>query len=171
MSLALLPPEIIHLVTNQICLPDAARVSLCCRGLFVLLGREYYPALEVTQRNKLQPLDFLQIIARGVPTLFFCHSYSHLHPADRVGPPGPALQPSLCHVSRIVYNLISGRILVGSPTTIPTSTIYSWPWSVIISVSNTVFPLPYGRLEASSQLIGRKARYPKKLSLSKTRFV
>lgn len=88
-----LPPEILQLIADDLQLSDATSFSLCNRRLSIVFGSKYCTQLHASHNNASQRSRFLLALARDIPSWFFCHWCSHLHPRDRVGPPGPAHQP------------------------------------------------------------------------------
>lgn len=88
-----LPLEVVQLIADCLQLPDAASFALCNRTLSTFLGNTYWKLLRRDGPENSQRKHFLTTIARDIPSWFFCHWCSNLHPRDRVGPPGPAFQP------------------------------------------------------------------------------
>lgn len=102
-----LPLEILQTVISGLSVPDAASFSLCNRRLAVTFGDRYWSLVHSNGNNSYRS-SFLRTIARDIPSWFFCRWCSHLHPRDRIGPPGPALQPKQplhCLESRLQPNL------------------------------------------------------------------
>jgi len=103
-----LPPEILQIIADKLELSDATCFSLCNRRLFVVFGSKYCTHFHAPHNNASQRSRFLLALARDVPSWFFCHWCSHLHPRDRIGPPGPAHQPEkplFCFIDRFQPNL------------------------------------------------------------------
>ncbi|MCJ1397761.1 hypothetical protein MMC11_000957 [Xylographa trunciseda] len=60
----------------------------------MLIGPTYWPHLRTNAVIPGHREQFLGTLARDLPSRFYCHSCSRLHPRDRIGPPGPFNQPS-----------------------------------------------------------------------------
>ncbi|KAG6986568.1 hypothetical protein G7Y79_00077g099600 [Physcia stellaris] len=89
-----LPPEIVRTIAGYTSPPDKACLALCNHFLFAILGPRVFSVLQPGTKEEEGDLDkFLTTLTRDIPTHFYCHQCSRLHPQDRVGPPGPALQP------------------------------------------------------------------------------
>ena len=82
------------MIALQLPLSDAASFASVNHRLSVLIGPTYWPRLCKTAVATGHREQFLSTLARDLPSWFYCHSCSHLHPRDRVGPPGPLNQPS-----------------------------------------------------------------------------
>ena len=82
------------MIALQLPLSDAASFALVDHRLSVLLGPTYWPRL----RNSAVATDhrelFLSTLALDIPSWFYCHSCSQLHPRNLVGPPGRSNWPS-----------------------------------------------------------------------------
>lgn len=89
-----LPSELLQMIALQLSLSDAASFALINRRLSMLIGPTYWPRLRTSAVIQGHREQFLNTLARDLPSWFYCHSCSHLHPRDRVGPPGPFNQPS-----------------------------------------------------------------------------
>ena len=91
--------------------PDKACLALCNHFLFAVLGSQVLTVLKPGTEEQEGDLDkFLMTLTRDLPTQFFCHECCRLHSQDRVGPPGPALQPRnrwLCVASPRGLQLLS----------------------------------------------------------------
>ena len=93
-SLRTLPSELLLMIALHLPLSDAANFALIDRRLSMLIGPTYWPRLRTSAVISGHREQFLSTFARDLPSWFYCHSCSHLHPRDRVGPPGPFNQPS-----------------------------------------------------------------------------
>lgn len=82
------------MIALQLPLSDAATLALVECRLSMLLGPTYWPRLRTSPARPGQREQFLTTLARDLPSWFYCHSCSHLHPRDRVGPPSPFNQSS-----------------------------------------------------------------------------
>ena len=93
-SLRTLPSELLLIIALQLPLPDAANFALINRRLSLLIGPTYWPRLRTGAVIPGQREQFLNTFSRDLPSWFYCHSCSHLHPLDRIRPPGPFDKPS-----------------------------------------------------------------------------
>ena len=93
-SFRALPSELLQMIALQLPLSDAASFAFVDHRLSVLIGPTYWPRLCKSVVATGHREQFLSTLARDLPSWFYCHSCSHLHPRDRVGPPGPLNQPS-----------------------------------------------------------------------------
>ena len=93
-SLRTLPSELLLMIALQLPLADAANFALINRRLSMLIGPTYWPRHRIHAAIPGHREPFLNTFARDLPSWFFCHSCSHLHPFDRVPPPGPFDAPS-----------------------------------------------------------------------------
>ena len=99
-------------------LADAASFALVDCRLSMLIGPPYWPRLRASAVTTSHREQFLSTLARDLPSWFFCHSCSRLHPRDRIRPPGPFNQPSkplMCFEDSFKHQLsqymyISGRL-------------------------------------------------------------
>ena len=82
------------MIALQLPFSDAANFALVDHRLSVLIGPTYWPRLRNSAVATAHREQFLSILALDLPSWFYCHSCSHLHPRDRIGPPGPLNQPS-----------------------------------------------------------------------------
>lgn len=82
------------MIALQLSLPEAANFALINRRLSMLIGPTYWPRLRTSVTIPEQREQFLNTFARDLPSWFYCHSCSHLHPIDRIRPPGPLDGPS-----------------------------------------------------------------------------
>lgn len=82
------------MIALQLPLSDAASFAFVDHRLSVLIGPSYWPRLRNSAVATGHREQFLNTLARYLPSWFYCHSCSHLHPRDRVGPPGPLNRPS-----------------------------------------------------------------------------
>ena len=89
-----LPSELLQMIALQLSLSDAASFALINCRLSMLIGPTYWHRLRTSAVIQGHREQFLSTLARDLPSWFYCHSCSHLHPRDRVGPPGPFNQPS-----------------------------------------------------------------------------
>lgn len=93
-NLNALPTEILEMIAKYVSPSDKACLALCNHFLFAVLASEAFSVLKPGTEQEEGELDkFLTTLTRDLSTQFFCHQCSRLHPQDRVGPPGPALQP------------------------------------------------------------------------------
>ena len=90
-GLRALPSELLLMIARQLPLSDAANFALVDHRLSLLIGPTSWPRL---RKNALARGNFLSTLTRDLPSWFFCHSCSRLHPRDRIRPPGPFNQPS-----------------------------------------------------------------------------
>lgn len=93
-SLRTLPSELLLMIALQLPLPDAANFALINRRLSMLIGPTYWPRLRTGAVIPGHREQFLNTFARDLPSWFYCHSCSHLHPFDRIPPTGPLGEPS-----------------------------------------------------------------------------
>ena len=89
-----LPSELLLMIALQLPPPDAASFALINRRLSMLIGPIYWPRLRTGAVVPGHREQFLNTFARDLPSWFYCHSCSHLHPLDRIRPPGPFDEPS-----------------------------------------------------------------------------
>ena len=89
-----LPSELLHLIALQLPLSDAANFALVNCRLSMLIGPTYWPRLLNSAVISGHRGQFLSTLARDLPSWFYCHSCSHLHPRDCIDPPGQLNQPS-----------------------------------------------------------------------------
>ena len=82
------------MIALQLPLSDAASFALVDHRLSVLIGPTYWPRLRNSVVATGHREQFLSTLALDLPSWFYCHSCSHLHLCDRVGPLGPLNQPS-----------------------------------------------------------------------------
>ena len=102
-GLQALPSEVLLMIALQLPLSDAASFALVDHRLSVLIGPTSWPRLRTGHREQ-----FLSTLARDLPSWFYCHSCSYLHPCDRIRPPGPFNQPSkplICFEDSLVHQL------------------------------------------------------------------
>ena len=93
-SLPMLPSELLLMIALQLPLPDAVNFALVNRRLSMLIGPTYWPRLRTDVAIPGHREQFLNTFARDLPSWFYCHSCSHLHPIDRIRPTGPFDKPS-----------------------------------------------------------------------------
>ena len=93
-GLRALPSELLLMIALQLPLSDAASFALVDRRLSVLIGPTSWPRLRKSAVATGHREQFLSTLALDIPSWFYCHSCSHLHPRDCVGPPGPLNRPS-----------------------------------------------------------------------------
>ena len=93
-SLPMLPSELLLMIALQLPLPDAVNFALVNRRLSMLIGPTYWPRLRTDVVIPGHREQFLNTFARDLPSWFYCHSCSHLHPIDRIPPTGPFDKPS-----------------------------------------------------------------------------
>ena len=93
-SLRTLPSELLLMIALQLPLSDAANFALVNRRLSMLIGPTYWPRLRTDAVTPGHREQFLTTFARDLPSWFYCHSCSHLHPLNRIRPPGPFDEPS-----------------------------------------------------------------------------
>ena len=93
-SLRTLPPELLLMIALQLPLPDAANFALVNRRLSMVIGPTYWPRLRNRAVIRGHREQFLSTLARDLPSWFYCHSCSHLHPLNHIRPPGPFNEPS-----------------------------------------------------------------------------
>lgn len=89
-----LPPELIQMIAFQLSLSDAANLTLVNRKFSLIIAPTYWLRLRTTAATPRQRERFLTTLTRDLPAWLYCYSCSHLHPCDRIGPPGPRKQPS-----------------------------------------------------------------------------
>ena len=107
-SLRNLTSELLQMIALRLPLSDAANFALINRRLSMLIGPTYWPHLRTRAVISGNREQFFSTYARDLPSLFYCYSCSHLHPRDRIGPPGPFNQPSkplLCVQTNFEDNL------------------------------------------------------------------
>ena len=93
-SLRTLPSELLLMIALQLPLTDAANFALINRRLSMLIGPIYWPHLSVDAAIPGHREQFLNTLARDLPSWFYCYSCSNLHRRDRTRPPGPFDRPS-----------------------------------------------------------------------------
>ena len=81
------------MIALQLPLSDAASFALVDHKLSVLIGPTSWPRLRKSAVATGHREQFLSTLSLDIPSWFYCHSCSHLHPRDRVGPPGPWKRP------------------------------------------------------------------------------
>ncbi|KAK0517093.1 hypothetical protein JMJ35_000248 [Cladonia borealis] len=89
-----LPSELLQMIALHLPLADAASFALVDCRLSMLIGPPYWPRLRASAVITGHREQFLSTLARDLPSWFYCHSCSRLHPRDRIRPPGPFNQPS-----------------------------------------------------------------------------
>ena len=100
------------MIAFELPLPDAANFALVNRRLSMLIGPTYWPRLRT--RSIIVPggsrEQFLDTLTRDLPSWFYCHSCSRLHPPDRIDIPGPLdeLSTSLCPTAGLFYPYSDG---------------------------------------------------------------
>ena len=82
------------MIALQLPLSDAANFALVNHRLSALIGPTSWPRLRESAVATGHREQFLSTLSLDIPSWFYCHSCSYLHPRDRVGPPGPWKQPS-----------------------------------------------------------------------------
>ena len=88
-----LPPELLLMIALQLPLSDAANFALVNHRVSVLIGPTSWPRLRKSAVATGHREQFLSTLSLDIPSWFYCHSCSYLHPRDRVGPPGPWTGP------------------------------------------------------------------------------
>lgn len=82
------------MIALQLPLSDATSFALVNCRLSTLIGHPYWPRLRTSAVKTGHREQFLSTLARDLPSWFYCHSCSRLHPRDRIRPPGPFNRPS-----------------------------------------------------------------------------
>ena len=93
-SLRTLPPELLLMIALQLPLADAANFALIDRRLSTLIGSTYWSRLRTDAVMPGHREQFLNTLARDLPSWFYCYSCSNLHRLDRIRSPGPLDRPS-----------------------------------------------------------------------------
>ena len=93
-GLRALPSELLLMIALQLPLSDAASFALVDQRLSLLIGPTSWPRLRKIAVARGHCEQFLSTLALDIPSWFYCHSCSQLHPRDRVRPPGPLNRPS-----------------------------------------------------------------------------
>ena len=93
-SLRTLPPELFLMIALQLPLADAANFALINRRLSMLIGPIYWPQLRTDVIIPGLREQFLNTLARDLPSWFYCYSCSQLHRLERIKLPGPFDRPS-----------------------------------------------------------------------------
>ncbi len=88
-SLRTLPSELLLMIALQLPLPDAANFALINRRLSMLIGPTYWPRLRTGAVIPGNREHFLSTLVRDLPSWFYCHSCSYLHPFHRIRLLGP----------------------------------------------------------------------------------
>ena len=93
-DLIVLPPEVLLMIASHLSLIDKCCMSLCSHYLHATIGTGVLSDLQPgTSEAEGDRERFLTRLTRDLPSQFFCHNCSRIHSQDRVGPPGPAMQP------------------------------------------------------------------------------
>ena len=82
------------MIALQLPLPDAANFALVNRILSIVILPNCWPRLRTGVVIPGHREQFLSTFARDLPSWFYCHSCSHLHPLNRIRSPGPFDEPS-----------------------------------------------------------------------------
>ncbi|KAL1989055.1 hypothetical protein VTN96DRAFT_5818 [Rasamsonia emersonii] len=90
-NLMKLPPELLLMIVESLSPVDIACLALCNHALLRTIGTT---SLSLSSQDHERHRELLLTrLARDLPRYYFCYSCSHLHPWEKVGPPGPAFQP------------------------------------------------------------------------------
>ena len=93
-DLITLPPELVQIIASHLSLPDKCCLLLCNHYIFAAIGKGVLSDLQPgTNEEEGDRERFVTRLTRDLPSQFFCHNCSRIHSQDRVGPPGPAMQP------------------------------------------------------------------------------